>query len=302
MNGRVPHIVQYQGSKRILAPQILQYMPRRFNRLVEPFSGMAAVSIAVAAEGRANSYLINDLNEQIVNLLESAINSPEELIKKYTDVWQEQFSFPTGHLEHYYYIRDRYNNGEQTPEMILYLLARCVKGAVRYGRNGNFNQSPDKRRNGTNPQNIAKNVRQISAMLKGRTAFSTTDYKEVFQSLKSGDLVYMDPPYQGVSDTKDCRYLSGVDFNEFADSLEILNRKGIDFIVSYDGVCGGQSYGEDLPAHLNCKKIMLNAGISSQSTLLGRRNTTFEALYISEGLIPIMRDVPQQIDMLEQVV
>lgn len=42
MNGKVPHIVQYQGSKRILAPQILQYMPNRFNRLIEPFSGMAA--------------------------------------------------------------------------------------------------------------------------------------------------------------------------------------------------------------------------------------------------------------------
>jgi len=27
MNGRIPHIVQYQGSKRLLAPQILTYMP-----------------------------------------------------------------------------------------------------------------------------------------------------------------------------------------------------------------------------------------------------------------------------------
>jgi len=39
MNGRIPHIVQYQGSKRILAPQILDYMPRKFNRLIEPFLG-----------------------------------------------------------------------------------------------------------------------------------------------------------------------------------------------------------------------------------------------------------------------
>ena len=46
MNGKIPHIVQYQGSKRVLAPQILQYMPERFNRLIEPFSGMAAISIA----------------------------------------------------------------------------------------------------------------------------------------------------------------------------------------------------------------------------------------------------------------
>jgi DNA adenine methylase len=44
MNGSLPHIVQYQGSKRILAPQILKYMPTQFNRLLEPFAGMAAQS------------------------------------------------------------------------------------------------------------------------------------------------------------------------------------------------------------------------------------------------------------------
>jgi len=30
MREKIPHIVQYQGSKRILAPQILQYMPNKF--------------------------------------------------------------------------------------------------------------------------------------------------------------------------------------------------------------------------------------------------------------------------------
>jgi len=32
--------------------------------------------------------------------------------------------------------------------MLLYLLDRCVKGAVRYNKEGWFNQSPDKRRLG----------------------------------------------------------------------------------------------------------------------------------------------------------
>jgi len=35
MNGETPHMVQYQGSERLLAPQILQYMPVKFNRLIE---------------------------------------------------------------------------------------------------------------------------------------------------------------------------------------------------------------------------------------------------------------------------
>ena len=301
MNGRIPHIVQYQGSKRILAPQILQYMPRRFSRLIEPFSGMAAITIATAIEDRASQYLINDLNAPVIELLKCAIQTPELLIKQYSVLWNEQFDFPGGHLDHFYHIRDRYNTGEQSPEVMLYLLARCVKGAVRYGRNGKFNQSPDKRRNGTNPNNIAVNVRQISNLLKDRAEFSAIDYKEIFEMTKPGDLVYMDPPYQGVSNVQDNRYLAGVEFDEFAKAIEILNNKNVDYIISYDGSCGEKSYGKELPDKLNCKKIMLNAGISSQATLLGRRNTTFEALYLSEGLSSIVDVIPEQLCMWEQV-
>ena len=93
MNGKTPHIVQYQGSKRILAPQILQYMPHRFSRLLEPFSGLAAVSIAVAIEKRAENYIINDLNEPIVKLLESAVETPERLVDKYKTLWFDQFRY-----------------------------------------------------------------------------------------------------------------------------------------------------------------------------------------------------------------
>ena len=60
-----PHIVQYQGSKRKLAPQILNYLPRRFNRFIEPFAGMAAMSIAVASENRCNRFIINDINANL---------------------------------------------------------------------------------------------------------------------------------------------------------------------------------------------------------------------------------------------
>ena len=47
----VPQPFQYQGSKRALAPLILQYLPISTTRLVEPFCGSAALSIATAARG-----------------------------------------------------------------------------------------------------------------------------------------------------------------------------------------------------------------------------------------------------------
>lgn len=302
MNGKVPHIVQYQGSKRKLAPQILQYMPKKFGRLVEPFSGMAAISVAVACENRAGSYYINDINEPLIELLKMAVEHPEILIDKYSKIWNKQFEYEDNHIQHFYEIRENFNNGKQTPENMLYLLARCVKGAVRYGKNGNFNQSPDKRRHGTTPQTLEKNVLAISKLLKNKTTFSTLDYKDVFKKLKPGDLVYMDPPYQGVSNVRDNRYFAGVSFIEFAESLETLNQMGIDYIISYDGECGGKEYGESLPKSLECKKVLLNAGLSSQAILLGKQYTTFEALYISKSLVPYFQAVPQQMSFMEDIV
>ena len=294
MNGTTPHIVQYQGSKRNLAPQILRYIPQKFNRLIEPFAGMAAITIAVSSQNRADRYLLNDLNKPLVNVLEESITNPQRLIDNYTKVWCEQLTFEGGSVEHFYKVREDFNKGNQCAANMLYLLARCVKGSVRYSSSGMFNQSPDKRRMGTNPKNLARNVYMISSILKGKTEFMSNDYREVTKNAKSGDIVYMDPPYQGVCTSRDCRYFSGIDFNEFVDCVEDLNRRGIDFIISYDGTCGDKQYGQDLPAELGLKKVMLNAGLSSQSLLLGKKETTREALYLSRNLrnivVPMMNE------------
>lgn len=284
MNGTVPHIVQYQGSKRNLAHQILQYIPNRFNRLIEPFAGMAAITIAVSKQRRAEHYLLNDLNEPLVNILKEAINNPKRLIEDYTRVWNEQLEYHGGSINHFYKVREEFNNGNQSAANMLYLLARCVKGSVRYSCTGQFNQSPDKRRMGTNPKNLARNVYLISSFLKGKTDFSSVDYREVTRSARPGDVVYMDPPYQGVCTSRDSRYFSGIDFNDFVECIEDLNRRDIDFVISYDGKCGDKQYGYDLPDNLGLRKVMLNAGLSSQSLLLGKKETTIEALYLSHNL------------------
>ena len=285
MSLQFPHIVQYQGSKRGLAMQILQYMPDTFSRLIEPFAGMAAISIAVAKQNRTSHFLINDLNAPLVNLLQEAIEYPERLVQDYDQIWNEQFSYEENHVQHFYAIRDKFNNGEQTPANMLYLLARCVKGSVRYGKNGNFNQSPDKRRHGTTPKTLISNVYAISRLLKGKTEFSALDYHDVLALAKPGDIVYMDPPYQGVSNVRDNRYYAGVPFDEFAQAVALLDQKGIDYLISYDGKCGDREYGKDLPSELGCRKMLLNAGVSTQALLLGKKTMTYEALYVSNRLL-----------------
>lgn len=277
----IPHPIQYQGSKRTLAPVILRYFPRSINCLIEPFAGSAAITIAAAARGSAKSHYVNDLNQPLAGLLRLIVEDPLGTAAFYERVWNEQHS---DSLAHYYQVRDDFNR-TQDPRLFLYLLARCVKGSVRYNSEGQFNQSPDKRRHGTRPETMRASIIGVSALLKGKTTFSTRDYQEVIAEADKSDLIYMDPPYQGVCGDRDARYFSGISHNDFILSLEALNSRGISYIVSYDGRLGDKTFGEPLPAVLGLTCIELEAGRSTQSTLLGRKEVTYESLYLSPALV-----------------
>src|SRR3972149_9823548 len=277
---KLPHPIQYQGSKRTLASTILRYFPNKFTRLVEPFAGSAAISIACAARGKANSYWINDLNKPLAELLGLIINRPAEIANYYETIWNQQHDDP---LEHYYRVREDFNRTGD-PRLFLYFLARCVKGSVRYNTDGLFNQSPDKRRHGTRPETMKENIFGVSALLKGKSVISSLDYKDVLSNVNEDDVVYMDPPYQGVCGNRDSRYFSGVLYNEFVVALTELNTRNVRYAVSYDGRTGNKTFGTRLPGRLSLILIELEAGRSSQETLLKREAITVESLYLSPRL------------------
>lgn len=277
---KIPHPIQYQGSKRTLASTILRYFPIKFPRLVEPFAGTAAISIACAARGKANSYWINELNKPLAELFGLIINRPSEIADYYEKVWNQQQDDP---IEHYYRIREDFNRTKD-PRLFLYLLARCAKGSVRYNTEGLFNQSPDKRRHGTRPETMRENIFGVSALLKGKSVISSLDYKDVLSNVNEDDVVYMDPPYQGVCGDRDSRYFSGISYEEFVAALSELNIRQIRYAVSYDGRTGNKTFGNRLPKSLLFTLIELEAGRSSQATLLGRDAITVESLYLSPRL------------------
>ena len=273
----LPHPIQYQGSKRNLAPVILRYFPKGIGRLVEPFAGSAAISIAAAAKGLVQKFWLNDLNKPLAELLKLIAENPEELSAFYGLLWNQQHP---DSIQHFYRVRDEFNR-TQDPRLFLYLLSRCVKGSIRYNSEGVLNQSPDKRRQGARPETMRKNIMGVAYLLQGKSEFTSLDYREILNTTGQTDLIYMDPPYQGVCGNRDARYYSGIRHEEFIDALEKLTAKKHLFIISYDGRRGDKTFGELLPEALNMTRIEIEAGRSSQSTLLGLDEVTFESLYLS---------------------
>lgn len=272
--------IPYQGSKRALAPRVCQLFPKKVETLFEPFAGSAAVSIYAAHHRLAERFVIGDVYPELMKLWGLIINEPEQLVDGYRTIWEEQFKVgPT----HFNAVRADYNE-RKDPVSLLYLVARCVKNAVRFNAKGNFTQSVDKRRTGMQPERLGRSVFEVSRLLKGRTTLFTGDFGDCVAGAQAGDLVYMDPPYQGTTYGNDKRYAEQLRRERLIDVLHDLNARDVPFVLSYDGQTGDKTYGDPLPDSIDANHLQIHAGRSSQATLSGRSDETIESLYVSKSL------------------
>lgn len=232
-----------------------------------------------------------------MDLLNLIVNEPDRIAADYDRFWHQQLG---RERDFYDEVRARFN-AESRPDLLLYLLARCVKASVRYNAEGEFNQSPDNRRKGRRPQSMRENIYAVSRLLKGRIRITSCDFTSTIGILNpSTDLLYMDPPYQGTSGGRDSRYCSGVDLAALIGFLEELNSRNAMFVPSCDGRKGSKAYGRRLPAELNLVHVFIEAGRSTQSTLLGRRDVTLESLYLSPSLIERIESAEEKIEKLKR--
>lgn len=280
--GATPQPFPYQGSKRRLSPAILARFPDAVERLVEPFCGSAALSLAALAAGRARRVWLNDGFAPLAALWRRILAEPAVLAAEYRALWGAQGASPE---VRYAAVRAAFNR-DGDPAKLLFLLARCVKGAVRFNARGEFNQAPDRRRLGTHPDRVARNLAAVATLLAGRAEITGGDYSEVLAAVTPRDLVYLDPPYQGTSGERDPRYFAQLDRPRFVAALAELVARGVPLLVSFDGRLGERTYGEALPRELGLVRLSLAAGRSSQATLLGRDAETVESLYVSPALAP----------------
>lgn len=276
---RLPHPIPYQGSKRKLANAILSVVRgREIRTLYEPFAGSAALTIAAAHARLSARHVIADSLEPLIEVWRSILASPTELATTYACVWNGQRPDDEGY---YSRVRERFND-QGNPADLLYLLARCVKNSPRWNRDGHFNQSADQRRLGMAPDKMLRAISGAHWLLRGKADAVSGDFEQTIADAKPHDLVYMDPPYEGTSGSRDSRYHQGLDRARLLGALENLNQRGVPWILSYDGRCGERTYGSPLPSSLRATHIELDAGRSSQATLNGVEAITVESLYVSE--------------------
>lgn len=231
-NRLVAPVVKWVGGKRQLIEDLAPLFPRRVSPYCEPFLGGGAVLFRL----QPSTAYVNDINAELIQMYETIRDEVEALIAALGEHPNEE--------EHFYRVRDwdrdkeRYNalDRVQKAARTLYLNKTCYNGLFRVNRSGEFN-TPFGRYKNPNIVN-APTLRAVSAYLRrARITFSSVDYAEVLARVQRGTFVYLDPPYDPVSDTANFTGYAkgGFDRSEqirLRECCDELNRRGVRFMLS----------------------------------------------------------------------
>ncbi|MDI6880875.1 MAG: DNA adenine methylase, partial [Desulfitobacteriaceae bacterium] len=198
----------------------------------EPFLGGGAVLF----ELQPKKAVVNDVNSELINLYQVIRDNVEELIEdlqRYKN--EEAYFYKIRELD-----RDKGLYGSLSPTQrasrVIYLNKTCYNGLFRVNKAGEFNTPFGYYKN----PNIVNEVtlRAVSAYFnKAQITFTCQDFADVLKGARKGSFVYLDPPYDPVSDTAS---FTGYDKGGFGHDEQVrlknvcdkLNERGIKFLLS----------------------------------------------------------------------
>ena len=231
-NSLVAPVLKWVGGKRQLLHSLVALMPRDVACYCEPFVGGGALLF----NRQPSVARVNDINAELINIYQVIREDVEALIVALSGHSNEAKRFYA--VRDWDRNRDVYNglNAVQRAARILYLNKTCYNGLYRVNAAGEFN-TPYGRYKNPNIVN-ADGLRAVSAYFNtADIRFSCLDYAAVLDDLPDNAFVYLDPPYDPVSDTANFTgYVQGgFDKNaqiRLRDCCNELDRRGIRFMLS----------------------------------------------------------------------
>jgi DNA adenine methylase len=233
-NTLVVPVVKWVGGKRQIIDEIIKYVPDSFSTYYEPFLGGGAVLF----ELQPKKAVVNDVNEELMNIYEVIKDNVDELIeglKRHKIKNDKAYFYEIRELD-----RDREQYNLLTPveraSRIIYLNKTCYNGLFRVNKSGEFNAPFG---NYKNPNIVNETtLRAVSAYFnKAKIRFTCQDFEDALKWSRKGAFVYLDPPYDPVSETASFTGYDkgGFDHNEqirLKKTCDKLNKKGIKFLLS----------------------------------------------------------------------
>jgi DNA adenine methylase len=211
VNPLIKPFVKWAGGKRQLVPTILaNHLPKNYNlqTYYEPFIGGGALLFSL----QPKKAVINDSNAELINCYKIIKNSLDELIEDLKNHKNDEY--------YYYDIRDwdreksfQSKTEVQRASRIIFLNKTCYNGLFRVNSQGQFN------------------------VPFGKFIILNSDFQQALKDAKRGDFIYLDPPYDPISETAS---FTGYDVNGFnkqeqrrlKEVFDDLNSRGCNILLS----------------------------------------------------------------------
>lgn len=232
MKDLIAPVVKWVGGKRQLLSDLIPLLPQQFDLYCEPFLGGGALLFHL----QPHCAFVNDINPELINLYEVIRDDVDGLIAS-LEGHQNQ-------ADYFYQIRDWDRDPEkysaltrvQRASRLIYLNKTCYNGLFRVNLSGQFNTPFG---NYKNPNIINEaGLRAVSGYFRtADIAFSSMDYAQLLEELPQGAFVYLDPPYDPVSDTSNFTGYARGGFGReeqirLRECCDELTRRGIRFMLS----------------------------------------------------------------------
>ena len=197
-------------------------------RLVEPFVGSGAVFLNT----NYDRYLLADTNPDLINLY----NQLKQDGQNFIDYCHSFFTAENNSESNFYTFRKLFNSTKDVKlksALFIYLNRHCYNGLCRYNASNEFNSPFGRYKKPYFPEKEMQYFYQEAKKAK----FIHACFKDTMKKVKTGDVVYCDPPYTPLSKTAYFTdYFSG-GFS-WAEQIELakwatrLAKRGIPVIIS----------------------------------------------------------------------
>jgi DNA adenine methylase len=259
--------VKWAGGKRQIVRELIRNIPSNFNTYIEPFVGGGALLFELMPD----KAIINDINTELINTYRVIRDYPQKLIE----------SLKKHKNEEKYYYQIRALNPKELSEVerasrFIYLNKTCFNGLYRENSKGQFNVPFGKYKN---PKIVDEdNIFAVSEYLKeADITILNKDYKEVCKLAKSGDFIFLDPPYYPMSKTASFTKYTKYDFTE-KEQIELsklfkeLDKKGCYVMLSNSNT----DFIKSLYKEYDIKEMQANRVINSKADR--RKKSNIEVL------------------------
>ncbi|RLT36162.1 MAG: DNA adenine methylase [Chloroflexi bacterium] len=229
-----PHpFLKWAGGKGQLLPELLARVPERIDTYYEPFIGGGALFFALMANPtrRPRRAVLNDLNADLVTTYEVVRDASEALAERLASLEARYLAEDAaGREAAYYAVRaERPTERMEVAARVIFLNRTCFNGLYRVNRRGEFNVPHGRYR--------APRILDRPGLLAASEALRdvelrNADFAEACADARSGDFVYLDPPFHPLSATSS---FTGYTESAFGKAEQLRLKRCID-VLTGDGV------------------------------------------------------------------